>query len=243
MTHDIEVLRSWARACLFVTALCTTAFPIMYAFSPWFKSPIGRALMIQAIAFATAVDLTLVVMFWRPTDILVLFWLNAFVFTFIASATAWLTITMVKANYKKHSKKKETRMTLLNETPSEDPYTPKHVEPKGPLLSNETYDKLKPAAALLFPALIAFWMTIATIWHLPMKEEVGATLSAVNVFLGVVLVVATKLWNKSDAKYDGVINVTEHPDGFKTASLELKNYENPGDVVQQDQAIFKVNKL
>lgn len=235
MTHDIDVLLAWAQWCLFVTALCTTAFPIMYAFSPWYKSPLGRALMTQAIAFALAIDLTLVVQFWNPSDILILFWLNAFVLTLVAVSTGWLTVQMIQANYKKLNKKKEVRMSLVSDNTAQ--------EQKQPLLSNSTYDKLKPAAALLFPALTTFWLALATIWHWDNREEVAGTLAAVNTLLGVVLLVASKLWNKSDAKYDGVINVTEHPDGFKTASLELKNYENPGDVVAQDQAVFKVNKL
>jgi hypothetical protein len=120
------------------------------------------------------------------------------------------------------------------------PQAPKE-EPKL-LLSDSTYDKVKPAAALFFPALIAFWMTIATVWHIPYREEVGATLSAINVFLGVVLVVGSMMYKKSDAKYDGTITVTEHSDGLRTAALNLKNYENPADVINQDEAVFKVEK-
>lgn len=125
-------------------------------------------------------------------------------------------------------------------------YTPKHVAPEGekkPLLSDSMYDKLKPAAALVFPALTTFWLTIATIWKLAYREEIAGTLGAINVLLGVLLLVASMFYKKSDARFDGTINVTEHPDGFKTASLDLKNYENPADIVQQDQATFKVNKL
>lgn len=124
-------------------------------------------------------------------------------------------------------------------------YTPKHVEVKErqPFLSDAMYDKLKPAAALIFPALITFWLTIASIWRLSYREEIAGTLGAINVLLGVVLLVASSFYKKSDARFDGVINVTEHEGGFKTASLDLKNYENPADIVEQDQAVFKVNKL
>lgn len=121
-------------------------------------------------------------------------------------------------------------------------YEAKHAEEKQPLLTDATYDKLKPAAALIFPALITFWISIASIWHLPYREEIAGTLGAINILLGVVLLVASNIYKKSDAKYDGVITVTEHPDGFRTAALNLKNYENPADVVEQDEAVFKVQK-
>lgn len=122
-------------------------------------------------------------------------------------------------------------------------YQPKHAPEDKVLLSDGFYDKLKPAAALIFPALIAFWISVASIWHLPYREEVAGTLSAINVLLGVILLVASNLYKKSDARFDGEINITEHETGMKTASLELKNYENPADIVQQKQAVFKVNRL
>lgn len=239
MTDDAAVLLTWAIGCLSITAVCVTAFPIMYAFSPWYKSPIGRALMTQAIAFMLAIDMTLVAQFWQPDDIIILFWINAIILSFVAIATGWLTVTMVKANYMKHQRSKDARMSLS----SAPDYDPKHAAEKSPLLSDSFYDKLKPAAALFFPALITFWLAVATIWHWDNREEVAGTLAAVNTLLGVLLVVASMIYKKSDAKFDGTINVTEHENGLKTASLELKNFENPADVVSQDQALFKVNKL
>jgi hypothetical protein len=122
-------------------------------------------------------------------------------------------------------------------------YEAKHAEEKQPLLTDATYDKLKPAAALIFPALITFWISIASIWHLPYREEIAGTLGAVNILLGVVLLVASNIYKKSDARFDGTIDIFEHENGLKTGSINLKNYENPADIVQQDQAVFKVNKL
>jgi hypothetical protein len=55
--------------------------------------------------------------------------------------------------------------------------------------------------------------------------------------------VASNIYKKSDARFDGTIDIFEHENGLKTGSINLKNYENPADIVQQDQAVFKVNKL
>jgi hypothetical protein len=110
-----------------------------------------------------------------------------------------------------------------------------------PVLSNEMYDKLKWVAQILLPAVAALYFSLAQIWGLPKAEEVVGTITVVDTFLGLLLGLSTKQYNNSDAKYDGVINVTELTDGRKSASLELKNYDNPADVVAQKEVTFKVN--
>lgn len=115
------------------------------------------------------------------------------------------------------------------------------VKAVSPTLSNEVYDKLKWVAQILLPALATFYFTVAQVWHLPAPEQVVATIVAVDTLLGVLLGLSTKQFNNSDDKYDGVINVTDLEDGRKSASLELKNYDNPADVVAQKEVLFKVN--
>jgi hypothetical protein len=116
-----------------------------------------------------------------------------------------------------------------------------HQKPVSGMLSNSTYDKLKPLTAAIMPGVITFWLTISAIWGLPKSEEIALTLGAINVLLGVILSVSTRSYNKSDAKYDGVINVYQNDEGRPVASMELKNYEDPAQVVQQKEVTFKVN--
>jgi hypothetical protein len=113
-----------------------------------------------------------------------------------------------------------------------------------PLLSSNKYDKIKMAAVLGFPLVITLYLTLANIWNWPNREEIAATLGGVNVFLGGVVVVASKVWNKSDAKYDGEITVVEDQEtGVRTGAIILNNYENPADVVNQKEVLFKVNEV
>jgi ABC-type multidrug transport system fused ATPase/permease subunit len=111
MNYDLEKLRDWLRICLIVASVCTTAFPILYAFTPWYRSILGRALMLQAIAFSLAIDLTLFFQYYEitPDNIKGIFWLNLVVFTLIAVATVCLTVIMVKMNYTGYRRKKETQ--------------------------------------------------------------------------------------------------------------------------------------
>lgn len=39
-------------------SLATTAFPVLYSFTPWYKSVLGRIMMLNSIAFAFTVDMT-----------------------------------------------------------------------------------------------------------------------------------------------------------------------------------------
>jgi len=107
MTHDIQALMNWILACLVVAGICATAFPILYAFSPWYLSKLGRALMIQSIAYALALDLTAIFTLWTPNSIMFIFWTNAFVFTFITCTSAYLTYMMVEYNYQVRQYAKE----------------------------------------------------------------------------------------------------------------------------------------
>lgn len=117
---------------------------------------------------------------------------------------------------------------------------PQHLAEQDHILGNKTYDVLKWVALIFLPAVGTLYFALAQIWHLDYGPEVVGSVIALDTFLGAILQISTKSYNKSDAKYDGVIDVQELGDGRKAASLILKNYENPADVVQQKQVLFKV---
>lgn len=110
MTEDIEVLTKIIQICLYVAAFFVTAFPVLYAFSPWYSTKLGRLLMLQAIAFASAVDLTALFQFWQPKSVLVYFWIETLTFIFIAIASGLLTWGLWRTNHSKwtiHSSEQE----------------------------------------------------------------------------------------------------------------------------------------
>ena len=59
-------------------------------------------------------------------------------------------------------------------------------------MTNATYDKLKQTALVVLPALATLYGAISITWGLPYTEEIVATITAVDVFLGVVLGVKGK---------------------------------------------------
>jgi hypothetical protein len=62
--------------------------------------------MLQGVAFAAAIDLTLVSVFWVPDSIYYQFWSQALVFTFIAASTAFVTGVLIRTNFQNRSGRK-----------------------------------------------------------------------------------------------------------------------------------------
>jgi hypothetical protein len=92
---------------------------------------------------------------------------------------------------------------------------------KKPLLTNQAYDVLKFIAQILLPALGTLYFALAAIWSLPHPEQVIGTITAVDVFLGVVLGLSTSSYNKSDALHDGALVISTTDPMKDTYSLEL----------------------
>lgn len=74
-----------------------------------------------------------------------------------------------------------------------------------PLLSNKQYDFIKYLAQILLPAVGALYFGLAQIWGLPNAEQVVGTFTTVDIFLGATLLLSSKQYDKSDAKYDGAL--------------------------------------
>ena len=68
----------------------------------------------------------------------------------------------------------------------------------GVVMSNKTYDTLKYIAQIVLPALGTLYFALASIWHLPYGEEVVGTITAVDTFLGAVLMISSSNYKKEN---------------------------------------------
>lgn len=109
------------------------------------------------------------------------------------------------------------------------------------LLSSKSYDFLKWVAQIGLPALGTLYFGLAQIWGLPNAEKVVGTIVVLDTFLGVLLNVASRSYNNSEAKYDGSIDVEQVADGVKRFSLVLNG--DPNALDDQKQVVFKVNPV
>lgn len=64
------------------------------------------------------------------------------------------------------------------------------------MLSNKIYDVLKFIALIVLPALATLYATLGAIWGLPYVEEIPKTITAIDTFLGAILMISTAQYNK-----------------------------------------------
>lgn len=69
-------------------------------------------------------------------------------------------------------------------------------------LSNTTYDVLKFLAQVFIPAVGTLWYAVASIWNLPLAQEILGTITAIDCFLGALLGISTMNYNKSQREQD-----------------------------------------
>lgn len=106
MTWEVNSLQNLTLVALWLAAFGTTLFPVLYLFSPWYKSILGRTMMAQAWAFALTVDATLLFRYWQPPS----FWtqfVSSMLFVYIAGTAITLSAILWKLNYQ-HRWQKES---------------------------------------------------------------------------------------------------------------------------------------
>ena len=63
-------------------------------------------------------------------------------------------------------------------------------------MSNRVYNFLKWIAMIVLPALATLYLGLSNVWGLPYGEEVSTTITLINTFLGMVLMISTNQYNK-----------------------------------------------
>ena|SRR6187549_486277 len=92
ITRDMELVVIVGRLVLMVAVVTVTSFPVLYLFSPWYRAPLGRAIMLQAVTLDLAIWLKFVLTFFLadgPREFLL--WTNVIVLVMITIATSALT--------------------------------------------------------------------------------------------------------------------------------------------------------
>ena len=92
MVDGMYIAEYIGRILLVVAAVTTTGFPLLYFWSPWFKTRLGIAVMLQAVTLCFAVWLNVIITFFvHNIPLKLLMWVNVGVILLIVIATAGLT--------------------------------------------------------------------------------------------------------------------------------------------------------
>lgn len=96
-----------------------------------------------------------------------------------------------------------------------------------PFLSNSTYDKLKWIAQIFLPALGTLYFAVSQIWGLPNATEIVGTISAVDIFLGLLLGLSTKAYDQSEKKEEDVLDSAKQIRGGDAVLDAAKEVKGP----------------
>lgn len=67
-------------------------------------------------------------------------------------------------------------------------------------MSNKAYDFWKNIAMYVLPALATAVITIFEIWGIPYGEQIGATITAIDTLLGVILKISSNKYHKKESE-------------------------------------------
>ena len=62
---------------------------------------------------------------------------------------------------------------------------------------NKVYDTLKYVAQVVLPSFGTLYFALAGIWGLPFGEEIVGTITAIDAFLGALLMISTSQYKKA----------------------------------------------
>lgn len=66
-------------------------------------------------------------------------------------------------------------------------------------MSNNVYDILKWISLVALDAIGVFYKAVATIWGIPLGDEVLATCAALSMFIGTLIGISSAQYNKTNA--------------------------------------------
>ena len=93
----------------------------------------------------------------------------------------------------------------------------------SPVLSNTTYDVVKDLVTIAFPAAIVLYSGLAVFWGWPFTEQIVGSAGLIGTFLGVLLKIAQKRYEKLPTQYDGALVANDPNPDNDTYRLEFDN--------------------
>lgn len=106
------------------------------------------------------------------------------------------------------------------------------------MLPENVYNFLKPVALVLLPALSTLYFMLGQAWEWTNIEQVMATITAIDLFLGAILGISKRRYDNSDVRFDGVIQTEVSEDGNTVYSLVLQ--DAPEQLASKTAITFKV---
>lgn len=232
MNQNVDNVIFVGRFFLIVAAIVTTLFPIVYAIiAPWEKSLLGRMMMLKAISVMGLVYLKLILTFFlKPSTRFPLMILNVSVLVLLTTSTLMLTYLIFRFQHEGRMRRKGI-LPVVSTTTSK------------PLINDRAYDLLKGVTAVVLPGVATLVLALGQIWNWDNTQPVAQTIVAVNAFLGVLQLVASGQYKKTDAFAPVVGDIVKSvtPEGKSLYSLNFP--EDPTKALDENATVkFNIPK-
>lgn len=106
-------------------------------------------------------------------------------------------------------------------------------------LSNKSYDNAKFIVQIVLPALGVLYASLALLWGFPEAEKVVGSITAIALFLGLVLKISDKGYTPPGTPV-GNFTVVDTQDGHKTVKLDLER--DPEEFITNDVISFNMRR-
>lgn len=126
-------------------------------------------------------------------------------------------------------------MTNENLTPAGEPVQPVST---GLVLSPKVYEGLKWFVLIFLPAFSALYFGLSAIWNLPAAEQVVGTCAVLGTFIGVLVGVSNRNFQRQGA--DGSLNAVVEGDQVVLSRLALPHI-TPEQLASKKSITIQVN--
>jgi hypothetical protein len=100
------------------------------------------------------------------------------------------------------------------------------------------YDLFKFIAQVLLPVVGSLYFILGLQWELTNENTVVGTIVVVDALLGVLLWYSSRRYNRSETRFDGIMDVIQKSGHAKMFSLELNS--DPEELDKKTEVTFKV---
>ena len=107
------------------------------------------------------------------------------------------------------------------------------------LLHNRVYNVLKWIVMIFLPAAATLYFGLSLYWPVPNVESVVGTITLSATFLGALIGLSSRSYNKDENKYDGVLQVNADDPEKDVFSFVL--YEDPEKMAAKNKLTIKVD--
>lgn len=114
-------------------------------------------------------------------------------------------------------------------------------EASGLVLSDKMYNRLKWITLVVLPASGALYFGLSQLWGLPKGNEVVGSLAVIATFLGALIGVATKAYNKLPEDVDGYLGANGIDEDTGRPNLSMTLNKLPEDLLIKDTVKLRVD--